>query len=67
MKAAEYPIIEKKQFDIVFLDPPKFAKSHYGTVDLLRDYRSVLKPSLLATRKGGELFCTNNVFGVNLD
>ena len=57
----------ERQFDLVFLDPPRWAKSHFGTVDLIRDYPSVLKPSLLATHEGGTLICTNNVAKVDFE
>lgn len=60
-KPRPFTRLEEKQFDLVYLDPPRWAKSHFGTVDLIRDYPSVLKPSLLATREGGTLICTNNV------
>lgn len=56
-----YPRLEPQQFDLVCLDPPRWAKSPFGTVDLLRDYASVFKPALLATRPGGTLLCTHNV------
>lgn len=55
----------KQSFDLVVLDPPRWAKSKYGTVDLVRDYNSVLKPALLATKDTGQLFCTNNVAQVD--
>ena len=51
----------QKPFDVVVLDPPRWAKSKYGTVDLVRDYNAVLKPALLTVKPGGKLFCTNNV------
>lgn len=54
-----------RQFDIVFLDPPRWAKSKFGTVDLIRDYASVFKPALLAVADGGQLICTNNVASVD--
>jgi 23S rRNA (cytosine1962-C5)-methyltransferase len=57
----DYPRLEPRQFDLVVLDPPRWAKSPYGTVDLIRDYPSVFKPALLATAPGGRLLCTNNV------
>ena len=60
-----FPKMEPCQFDLVFLDPPRWAKSPYGTVDLIRDYPSVLKPSLLATKPGGRLICSNNVAQVD--
>lgn len=62
-----YPRLEAQQFDLVFLDPPRWAKSPFGTVDLVRDYASVFKPSLLATKVGGRLICANNVAQVDRD
>lgn len=62
-----YPRLDPQQFDLVFLDPPRWAKSPFGTVDLIRDYPSVFKPSLLATRPGGRIVCANNVAQVNRD
>lgn len=66
-KPRPFPRIDERQFDLVFLDPPRWAKSHFGTVDLIRDYPSVLKPSLLATHEGGTLICTNNVAKVDFE
>ena len=66
-KPKPFPRIDEEQFDLVFLDPPRFAKSPFGTVDLIRDYPSVLKPSLLATKPGGQLICANNVASVPYD
>ena len=63
-KPKSFPHIDEEQFDLVFLDPPRWAKSTFGTVDLIRDYPSVLKPSLLATKPGGQLVCANNVASV---
>jgi len=56
-----YPRLDPRQFEIVVLDPPRWAKSPFGTVDLIRDYPSVFKPALLSTAPGGRLLCTNNV------
>lgn len=53
-----------RQFDLVVLDPPRWATSAFGTVDLVRDYPSLLKPALLATASGGALLLTNNVASV---
>lgn len=66
-KPKPFPQIDEEQFDLVFLDPPRWAKSAFGTVDLIRDYPSVLKPSLLAVKEGGQLVCANNVASVGLD
>ncbi|MNE00367.1 Ribosomal RNA large subunit methyltransferase K [compost metagenome] len=66
-KLPPYPRLEQRQFDLVFLDPPAWAKSAFGTVDLLRDYQSLLKPALLSTADDGVLICCNNLAKVNLD
>lgn len=59
--------LEKRTFDMVFLDPPRYAKSPFGVVDLVNDYASVFKPALLCTNPGGILICTNNVAEVSRD
>ena len=65
-KLPNYPRLQPRQFDLVFLDPPAWAKSAFGTVDLLRDYQSLLKPALLATAGGGTLVCCNNLAKVEM-
>ena len=52
---------------MVVLDPPTWATTAYGAVDLVRDYQSLFKPSLLATAPGGKLLATNHVSTVELD
>ncbi len=54
-----------RRFDLVVVDPPRWATSAFGTVDLVRDYPSLLKPALLATADGGSLLLTNNVASVD--
>ncbi|MBD9655005.1 class I SAM-dependent rRNA methyltransferase [Pseudomonas sp. PDM12] len=66
-KLPNYPRLEQRQFDLVFLDPPAWAKSAFGTVDLLRDYQSLLKPAILATAEDGTLVCCNNLAKVPMD
>ena len=66
-KLPKYPKHKPEQFDLVFLDPPRWAKSAFGNVDLIRDYQSLFKPSLLATKDGGQLICCNNVAQVDRD
>lgn len=56
-----FPELTPRQFDIVFLDPPRYAKSPFGVVDLVNDYPALFKPALLATAEGGTLICCNNV------
>ena len=56
-----FPKLEPHQFDVVFLDPPRYAKSPFGVVDLINDYAALFKPALLCTAEGGTLICCNNV------
>ncbi|MDO9225255.1 MAG: class I SAM-dependent methyltransferase [Pseudomonadota bacterium] len=56
-----FPKLEPQQFDLVFLDPPRYAKGPFGVVDLVNDYPALFKPALLSTAPGGTLFCCNNV------
>ena len=56
-----FPKLEAHQFDMVFLDPPRYAKSPFGVVDLVNDYAALFKPALLCTAEGGTLICCNNV------
>lgn len=67
LKLPSYPRLQPRQFDLVFLDPPAWAKSAFGTVDLLRDYQSLLKPAVLATAEDGTLVCCNNLAKVDID
>lgn len=62
-----FPKLEPQPFDMVFLDPPRYAKSPFGVVDLVNDYPALFKPALLATVEGGMLICTNNVAEVEPD
>jgi len=52
--------LEKRQFDMVFLDPPAYAKSPFGVVDMVNDYPAVFKPALLCVAEGGSMICCNN-------
>ncbi len=56
-----FPKLKQASFDLVFLDPPRFAKSPFGVVDTVRDYQALLKPALLTTAIDGVLVCCNNV------
>lgn len=58
--------MEPRQFDVVCMDPPRWSKSPFGTIDLIRDYPSLLKPALMATKPGGQLLVTNHVPQVDL-
>jgi 23S rRNA (cytosine1962-C5)-methyltransferase len=62
-----FPKLDAQQFDLVFLDPPRHAKSPFGVVDLVNDYSALFKPALLCTRESGTLICCNNVAEVERD
>ncbi len=55
-----FPKLEAKTFDLVFLDPPRYAKSAFGVVDIVNDYAALMKLALACTSKGGTLICCNN-------
>lgn len=61
------PPVAQRQFDLVILDPPRWARSKYGAVDVVRDYQSLFKPAVLATTNGGRILATNHVPTVDLD
>ncbi|CAM9498485.1 unnamed protein product [Pylaiella littoralis] len=66
-EAEEEKELKAKQFDVVFLDPPTWSKSKHGAVDLVRDYQTLFKPSLLATKDGGAIVATNHVSTVDCE
>ncbi|MEE4140385.1 class I SAM-dependent rRNA methyltransferase [Pseudomonas viridiflava] len=66
-KLPDYIKLQPRRYDLVLLDPPAWAKSAFGTVDLLRDYQSLLKPALLSTADDGVLICCNNLAKVSME
>jgi 23S rRNA (cytosine1962-C5)-methyltransferase len=56
-----------RQFDMVVLDPPTWARSPFGAVDIVNDYQSLFKPALLCVKPGGMIICTNHAASVQLD
>ncbi len=56
-----------RSFDLVILDPPRWARSRFGAVDVTRDYPSLFKPALLATSEGGRVLATNHLASVSLE
>ena len=59
-KKHSFPKLAAEQFEAVVLDPPTRTKSPFGGVDINRDYPSLLKPALLATKEGGCLIATHH-------
>ena len=53
--------VERQRFDLIVLDPPRFAKGRFGTIDVVHDYGSLWKPCLLALADGGAALATNHV------
>lgn len=56
-----YLRVAPRRFDLVLLDPPRWAKTPFGAVDVVRDYPSLLKPALLTVEPGGFILATNHV------
>jgi len=50
-----------QKFDLIVLDPPRLARSPFGTIDVVHDYPSLWKPCLLALAEGGAVLATNHV------
>jgi 23S rRNA (cytosine1962-C5)-methyltransferase len=51
----------ERRFDLVVLDPPRWAKTPFGAVDVVNDYPSLLKPAIGCARAGGTVIATNHV------
>lgn len=66
-RVPRYTRIERESFDLVVLDPPRWARTAWGAIDVVRDYGSLFKPALLALAPGGRVLATNHVPEVRLD
>lgn len=66
-RARPYARLEQRPFDVVFLDPPRWAKGPFGAVDVVRDYASLWKPCVLSLTDGGVAIATNHVPEVDAD
>ena len=62
-----YKHMKPESFDVVVLDPPRWAKTKWGAVDIVRDYASLFKPALLTVADGGCILATNHVPTVPLE
>jgi 23S rRNA (cytosine1962-C5)-methyltransferase len=65
-RSRKFLYFEPRQFDLVFLDPPAWAKSPFGAVDVTGDYPSLFKSAVLATQSGGRVIATHHVASVEL-
>ncbi|MDT8287635.1 MAG: class I SAM-dependent methyltransferase, partial [Elusimicrobiales bacterium] len=64
-KKRRYERMEPRRFDLIFLDPPAWAKGPLAAVDVARDYPSMFKPAVLALKPGGTVIATNHVASVD--
>ena len=55
-----FPRLDQRSFDLVFVDPPRYAESPFGVVDIVNDYAALMKLALQCTTEGGTLICCNN-------
>lgn len=60
-KQVPFARVERRPYDVIVLDPPRFAKGAFGTIDVVHDYQSLWKPALLAAAPGGAIVATNHV------
>lgn len=59
-RARPFATLPPRPFDLVFLDPPRFAKSPFGAVDVVRDYAALFKPCVLTLAPGGIVIASNH-------
>ncbi len=52
---------------MVVLDPPRWATSRWGAVDVVRDYPSLFKPCVQIAAPAGAILATNHVPQVDRD
>jgi 23S rRNA (cytosine1962-C5)-methyltransferase len=48
------------RFDCVLIDPPALSKGFFGSVDVVHDYQSLLRPCLELLAPGGRILACNN-------
>lgn len=66
-RAQAFPRYAPRSFDVVVLDPPRWARTPFGAIDVVRDYPSLFKPAWLACAPNGMVFATNHVPHVSLE
>jgi 23S rRNA (cytosine1962-C5)-methyltransferase len=63
----DFQRVAARTFDLVLLDPPRWAKTPFGAIDVERDYPSLLRPAIRCVVPGGVLAATNHVPAVTRD
>lgn len=64
--ARPYARLDRRTFDLVVLDPPRWAKTPFGAIDVVRDYPSLIKPAIACVAPRGRLLLTNHVPSVSM-
>lgn len=62
-----FPVVKRRSYDLIVLDPPRWAKGRFGAVDVVGDYPSLFKPCVLAAAPDGVVVATNHVASVERD
>lgn len=62
-----YAHVAPRKFDLVLLDPPRWAKTPFGAIDVERDYPSLLRPAIRCVAPGGRLVATCHVPSMSRD
>ena len=54
---------KKREFDLIFLDPPSFSRSKrmHGTLDIQRDHINLIQQAMVLLAEGGELLFSTNL------
>ena len=65
-RARRFTKVAPRALDLIVLDPPRWAKTPFGAIDVVRDYASLFKPCVLACAEGGAVLATNHVPHVEL-
>lgn len=66
-KGQSFPRYAPRSFELVVLDPPRWARTPFGAIDVVRDYPALFKPAWLACAPHGVVFATNHVPHVSLE
>ncbi len=56
----KYALRKNLEFDMIVLDPPSFARSKKHTFSAAKDYKNLLKETILITKKGGVIVASTN-------
>lgn len=66
-KRGPAPKIERQEFDLIILDPPRVSKGRFGKIDVRNDYPSLLKPVVQCCASGGHVLASNHLPDVSIE